>query len=106
MKTPTPKHVETICSVCGLDWKRHGKAPTLETCVELLKKELAAKPAPVQPIPMPYPVPYPISPQPYPRPYRPWPNYPGGPSWISQPQTISGQISGSAGVPNPLARAS
>lgn len=27
------------CSLCDLDWKRHGEKPTVEKCVELLKAE-------------------------------------------------------------------
>jgi len=44
MKTPEPKPTAIVCSVCGLEWKRHGKTPTLEKCIELLKAEVARKP--------------------------------------------------------------
>lgn len=39
---PAPKVEKEVCTVCGLDWKRHGKEPTLEMCVELLKADLVA----------------------------------------------------------------
>ena len=43
MKKPTPTPIPSAhkCSVCDLDWKRHGEKPTLEKCVELLKAECA-----------------------------------------------------------------
>lgn len=41
---PEPVPVETVCSVCKLDWDRHGDNPTLEICIELLKADLAVKP--------------------------------------------------------------
>lgn len=42
---PTPKPVITArtCSVCGLPWDDHGKRPTINKCVELLKAALAAE---------------------------------------------------------------
>lgn len=43
MLKPEPVHKGATCSVCGLDWDRHGKAPTIEKCVELLKAELAPR---------------------------------------------------------------
>ncbi len=61
--TPEPVAVTTICSVCGLPWLDHGKTPTTEDCIRLLKAELAKRPIQV-PIPQPYP--YPV------RPARPW----------------------------------
>jgi hypothetical protein len=64
---PEPVAVSTVCSLCGLDWKGHGRNPTTVDCIRLLKKELANQPISV---PRPYPLPYPV---PYPRPYRePW----------------------------------
>jgi hypothetical protein len=86
VKTPKPTTKETVCDLCGLDWNRHGKNPTAEKCIELLKADLAvAQLAPIRPIPYPYPVapnPYPApQPIPYPgRPYRmPW--SPQSPYW-------------------------
>lgn len=76
-RKPEPQVVSTICSLCGLDWERHGAEPTSETCIELLLGEvrslnaqLAARPI-VQPIGYPLPVPYPRT---YPVPYyrSPW----------------------------------
>jgi|ERR1700677_49429 len=58
---PEPVPVTTICSVCGLSWHDHGKDPTTDDCIRLLKAELAKKPVTV-PEPYPYPV----------RPVRPW----------------------------------
>ena len=58
---PEPVAVTTICSVCGLPWLNHGKDPTTEDCIRLLKDELASRPITV---PQPYPVPV--------RPYLPW----------------------------------
>jgi hypothetical protein len=58
---PEPVAVTTICSVCGLSWLGHGKDPTTDDCIRLLKEELATRPITV---PQPYPVPV--------RPYRPW----------------------------------
>jgi hypothetical protein len=50
MKKPQPKSVNIVCSVCGLAWDRHksekDKEPTLESCVALLKEELAKRPLP------------------------------------------------------------
>lgn len=66
-KTPEPVAVTTICSVCGLSWSDHGKEPTTDDCIRLLKAELANRPLTV-PVPQPYPYPVPA-----PRPYvRPW----------------------------------
>lgn len=101
MKKPVPVHTQTVCSVCGLDWDRHGDKPTAETCIELLKQDLARekqRAAPIQPgpYPLPYPVPYPVAPQP--RPYRPWPWTQPGPIWISQPHIGTG----SGTVPYPM----
>lgn len=64
---PEPVAVQTICSMCGLDWKRHGRNPTTEDCIRLLKQELASRPvtptvAPYVPVPYPYPVPVPRRP--------------------------------------------
>ncbi len=39
---PVPQHV--VCSMCGLDWGKHGNNPGLEMCIALLKKELASRP--------------------------------------------------------------
>jgi hypothetical protein len=68
---PQPRVITEVCSLCGLDWKRHGKEPTSDKCIELLLQEvrslnaqLASRPY-VQPIP--YPLPY--LPRPYPRPW-------------------------------------
>ena len=46
MSKPKPVVVTTICSLCGLDWERHGESPTTEDCIRLLKAELASRPGP------------------------------------------------------------
>jgi hypothetical protein len=50
MKSPKPQKphaivVQTICSLCGLDWVDHGEDPTAEDCIRLLKAEVARKSA-------------------------------------------------------------
>src|ERR1035441_5059779 len=55
---PEPVAVTTICSVCGLSWLSHGKDPTTEDCIRLLKDALASRPI--------------SAPRPYAIPYRPW----------------------------------
>lgn len=79
MKKPEPVHKGATCSVCGLDWDRHVQPPTIETCVELLKAELASRPLRLWSYPnvsqlIEY-VPRPPRP-PAPAPYNPYPNYP------------------------------
>lgn len=68
MAPPKPKVVSEVCSLCGLDWKLHGKTPTAETCVGLLLNEVRSLNAQlsVRPImqPIPYPAPYPVYPRP------------------------------------------
>lgn len=71
MAKPEPRVISEVCSLCGLDWKRHGKSPTSEKCVSLLLDEvralnaqLASRPAVPWVMPHPYPVPY--------RPFSPW----------------------------------
>jgi len=97
---PKPVTVTVVCSECGLDWNLHKPDAkgnvALDECVRLLKLEVS-KPRPVTlPIvqPMPYPVYPPINPFPV-RPYRPaYPPY--RPTWITQPNTITGSGSGQA----------
>lgn len=69
---PQPVPVTTVCSMCGLGWELHGKTPTTEDCIRLLKIELAKRPHYTPPviIPQPYPVPY--------QPYRPYWQQPYG----------------------------
>jgi hypothetical protein len=43
MMKPEPKVTKRVCTLCGLDWGLHGAKPTVETCVELLKAELAKR---------------------------------------------------------------
>lgn len=45
VKKPEPISKHVVCSECGQPWDKHGDKPTLETCVKLLKAELA-KPRP------------------------------------------------------------
>lgn len=42
---PEPISKHSVCSACDQPWDAHGDEPTLETCVKLLKAELA-KPRP------------------------------------------------------------
>jgi len=106
--TPQPRVVSEVCSLCGLDWKRHGKQPTTETCIELLLAEVRSLNAalavrPVS-IPAPYPVPYP---RPYPVPY--WPQSPWwGTSRITYGNTSSGLYTpaSSSAAPRAIAAAS
>jgi hypothetical protein len=58
---PEPVPVSTICSVCGLSWHDHGKDPTTDDCIRLLKAELAKR---LIQVPYSYPVPS--------RSYHPW----------------------------------
>lgn len=50
VRTPEPKSTHVVCTMCGLDWKKHTEAmttdapPTAETCIALLLVELAARP--------------------------------------------------------------
>jgi hypothetical protein len=44
MKKPEPINKHIVCSLCGLDWEKHGEKPVIEKCVELLKAELAKRP--------------------------------------------------------------
>jgi hypothetical protein len=66
---PEPKIVSEVCSLCGLDWKRHGKSPTTETCIGLLLDEVRALNARLAHQPIFKPLPYPV---PYVRPYQPF----------------------------------
>lgn len=75
MKKPTARVVSEVCSLCGLDWKRHGDAPTVETCVELLLAEVRALNAQVAHRPTPAifpPVVLPLVPHLPFRPLSPW----------------------------------
>lgn len=66
---PEPRIVSEVCSLCGLDWKRHGKNPTAEKCVSLLLDEVRSLNARLATRPFAYPLPYP---QPVPYNPRPW----------------------------------
>ena len=44
MPVPKPVPTRVVCSVCGLDWERHGEKPGYEICIKLLKADLAKKP--------------------------------------------------------------
>jgi hypothetical protein len=48
VRKPQPVNKTVVCSICGLDWEKHGKAPTMEKCVALLKAELAKRTLPNQ----------------------------------------------------------
>jgi len=83
---PEPVAVTTICSVCGLSWHDHGKDPTTEDCIRLLKAALASKPISV--------------PQPYAVPVRPYPWY--WEEWYARPRypTKPGEITWSCSSQN------
>lgn len=88
MKKPTPKTVKQVCTLCGLDWGRHGENPTTDTCVALLLEEIKSLNAQLAHRPISYPVVQPII-----RPYAPyWPNplYPGRGFGPNGPQYTSG----------------
>ena len=55
---PEPVAVETVCSVCGLDWGSHGENPTAEDCIRLLKVEAERPPIIIQEERKPYREPY------------------------------------------------
>lgn len=71
MAHPKPRIVKEVCSVCGLDWRRHGKEPTLETCVRPLLDEVRDKERALaaRPLVVDRSYPYPVSPRPY------WPHW-------------------------------
>ncbi len=108
MTAPKPKVVKEVCSLCGLDWKGHGRNPTAETCVKLLLDEVSSLNAQLavrpfsRPYPYPVPTPYPVYPRPvYPRPVYPRPVYPRPyyPQWY----TTYSQSSGGGTAPTPRA---
>jgi hypothetical protein len=70
--TPAPVVTARVCSLCGIDWKRHGKSPTTEKCIELLLAEVRSLNAQLAHRPIMRPLPYPV-PTPYPVPWRPAP---------------------------------
>lgn len=76
--TPEPVVVQTICSMCGLAWERHGEDPTPEDCIRLLKAELATRPVivsyPINPV-------YPVYPQ--------WQYRVGDSAWPSSSRPIT-----------------
>ena len=93
-KKPSPVPVQTVCAVCGLDWKAHGDDPTTDDCIRLLKAEVAKGPVTVPYYPYPYviretPAPYIESPY---RPYKP-------PLWV-KPEGITKEI----GTPRTITR--
>jgi hypothetical protein len=47
---PSPKPTRIVCGVCGLSWEAHGEKPTLVTCIDLLRAELAKRPKPSFPM--------------------------------------------------------
>lgn len=71
MAAPRPKHTRTVCSLCGLDWHRHGDKPSAETCVRLLLDEVRSLNAQLAHRPLVQPYAYPVPA--YPRPY--WPTW-------------------------------
>lgn len=70
---PHPVVVSQECSVCGLEWSRHGDSPTAKTCIDLLRADVSAARIQLanrpyaQPIPLP-----PFVPVPWTRPYGPY----------------------------------
>jgi hypothetical protein len=69
-KKPEAVPVNTVCSVCGVDWKRHGVNPTTDDCIRLLKEdiEILKRDLSHERVKSPY-VPVPV-------PYRPEPSWP------------------------------
>lgn len=82
MRKPQPRVVSEVCSLCGLDWKRHGANPTAETCVGLLLDEIRGLNARLAHQPV-------IRPIAYPPPWRPWPYLTWGGAYSQAPQSIS-----------------
>ncbi len=68
---PEPRVIYEVCSLCGLDWKRHGKNPTAEKCVTLLLDEVRSLNAQIATRPLIQPLPYPVPYRPF-TPYAPW----------------------------------
>lgn len=60
MAKPTARVVSEVCSLCGLDWKLHGKDPTAETCVSLLLDEVRSLNSQLAHRPLVRPLPYPV----------------------------------------------
>lgn len=67
---PHPIVVSQVCSLCGLDWPRHGDSPTGKTCIDLLKADLQTARVQLAHRPFVQPIPY----VPWPR----WPQHPTG----------------------------
>lgn len=73
---PHPVVVSQECSVCGLEWSRHGDSPTAKTCIDLLRADVSA--ARIQLANRPYAQPIPF------RPFVPaLPSRPSGPYWVN-----------------------
>jgi hypothetical protein len=87
---PESRIVSEVCSLCGLDWKRHGKAPTSEKCVELLLEEILSLNAQLAHRPYVQPLPYPV-----PYPTVPWrPPFYSGPYWSTAVGKTAGYTPG------------
>lgn len=63
---PHPIVVSQVCSLCGLDWPRHGDSPTGKTCIDLLKADLQTARVQLAHRPFVQPIPY------APYPHIPW----------------------------------
>lgn len=59
MKNPKPQPVtvDVRCSLCDLEWAKHGDEPTTADCIRLLRAELRVRPTTI-PWPVPYVAPY------------------------------------------------
>lgn len=100
---PTPVITSEICSVCGLDWARHGDKPTAKTCIDLLRADASAARVALANRPFVQPIPYlPYVPPRRNPPYRQYWGGSGGSTWnvISSsdaipnaPQTLAGVAS-------------
>lgn len=87
---PTPVITSEVCSVCGLDWARHGDKPTAKTCIDLLRIDLASARVAQANRPFVQPIPYlPYTPVPWAQPYRPYWGTLGGMTGYATATTVS-----------------
>lgn len=94
-KKPAPKVTKEVCTLCGLDWDKHGDSPTTDTCVELLLGEIRSLNAQLAHRPLiGRPIIQPI--YPYPNPYVP--PVPSRPYWGTTTGTNSMQAQTALGI--------
>lgn len=100
---PHPVVVSQECSVCGLEWSRHGDSPTAKTCIDLLRADVSA--ARIQLANRPYAQPItllPFVPVPRTRPYGPYWGGGNGTTWnvTSGTGTTQQGLSDRLGIPS------